>query len=271
MIRKRDKSIPGQWAARIIEMLESPAYRVLSVSAHRVLSRVEIELAHHGGQDNGRLPVTYADFESYGIDRHCIAPAIREAVALGFLEITAQGRAGNGEWRRPNYFRLAYKPAKGHPGHGTNEWRQFSTTEEALAVARAARTAASRKTKVQCGFPPKVGGEIPTEKHIFIPGKSPPQAKVEKPALLSIFRGGMPVPDREARPSGSAEASDPASPEDTAVVQNRIAMRIGPDGWIVLGNLPSDELERLTELERTGTLTDEALGPAIAAAQMGKA
>ena len=61
----------------------------------------------------GRLPVTYEDFERYGIDRHSIAPAIREAVALGFLEVTERGRAGNAEWRRPNYFRLTYKPAKG--------------------------------------------------------------------------------------------------------------------------------------------------------------
>jgi hypothetical protein len=33
---------------------------------------------------------------------------------------------------------------------------------------------------------------------------------------------------------------DPARLEDTAVIQNRIAMRIGSDGWIVLGNLPAD-------------------------------
>jgi hypothetical protein len=47
------------WAARPIEMLESPAYRALSLSAHRALSRIEIELAHHGGKDNGKLPVTF--------------------------------------------------------------------------------------------------------------------------------------------------------------------------------------------------------------------
>ena len=46
--------IDGQWSPRLIEMLESPAYRALSVSAHRVISRIEIEHAHHGGNDNGR-------------------------------------------------------------------------------------------------------------------------------------------------------------------------------------------------------------------------
>ena len=90
MSRNRDNSNPGQFAARLVEMLEAPAYRVLRLSARRALDRVEIELGHHGGNDNGRLPVT---FESRG----SIAPAIREAVALGFLEITEHGRAGNGE------------------------------------------------------------------------------------------------------------------------------------------------------------------------------
>jgi hypothetical protein len=82
---QRRTKISGQFAARLIEMLESPAFRVLSHSALRVLHRLEIELAHHGGLDNGNLPVTYDDFEEYGIDRHAIAPAIRETVALGFV------------------------------------------------------------------------------------------------------------------------------------------------------------------------------------------
>ena len=271
MSRNREKSIPGPFAARLVETLEAPAYRVLSLSAHRIISRVEIELGHHGGKDNGRLPVTYEDFERYGIDRGSIAPAIREAVALGFLEITEHGRAGNAEWRRPNYFRLTYKPAKGRPGYGTNEWRRFETIEDARAAARVARETTS-KAKSQCGFLPKAGGKTLTESAISIPGKPPLRAKVENPPLLSISRVGvMAEPDREARPSGSAEASDPARPEDTAVVQNRIATRIGANGWLVLGNLSDDELARLTELERAGELTDAVLGLPIAAARMGKA
>jgi hypothetical protein len=77
-------------------------------------------------------------------------------------------------------------------------------------------------------------------------------------------------PDREARPPGSAVASDPVLLEDTAAVQNRIAMRIGSDGWVVLGTLPDDELDRLTELERAGKLTDEVLALAIAATRLGQ-
>ena len=251
-------------------MLEAPAYRALSLSARRVLDRVEIELGHHGGNENGRLPVTYENFENYGIDRDSIAPAIREAVGWASLEVTERGRAGNAEWRRPNYFRLTYKPAKGLPDYGTNEWRRFRTIEEARAAACVARETPA-KTKSQYGFLPKAGGEIRTEDVVSIPGKPPLHAKVEKPPLLSISRVGvMAEPDREARPSGSAEASDPARLEDTAVVQNRIAMRIGLDGWVALGNLPDNELERLTELERAGNLTDEELALVVAAARLGQ-
>jgi hypothetical protein len=270
--RNRAKSIPGQFAARLIEMLEAPAYRVLSLSARRVLDRVEIELGHHGGkaEENGRLPVTYEDFENYGIDRGSIAPAIREAVALGFLEVTEHGRAGNAEWRKPNKFRLTFRPTKGARDYGTNEWRRFRTVEEAQAAARSAREMPS-KTRSQCGFSPKVSGKSPTENALSIPEKSPLHAKVGKPPLLSIFRDGMmPEPDRGARPSGGAVASDPARMEDTAAVQNRIAERIGSDGWIVLGTFPDDELDRITQLERARSLTDQELALVVAAARLGQ-
>jgi hypothetical protein len=82
---KRRNSINDQWSARRREMLESPAYRVLSQSAHRVLSRIELELCYHGGNDNGQLPVTFEDFVEYGIDRASVAPALREGEALGFF------------------------------------------------------------------------------------------------------------------------------------------------------------------------------------------
>jgi hypothetical protein len=121
--------------------------------------------AVHGGQDNGRLPVTFDDFERYGIHRHSIAPGIREAVALGFLEITQKGRAGNAEWRQPNLFRLTYRPAKGIYGSdGSHEWRKIGE-EEALAIATAARNAKPEKTKPQWRKMPNHTPAERTEKH----------------------------------------------------------------------------------------------------------
>ena len=67
--RERRRTIDGQFAPRTIEMLESPSYRVLSLSARRVLDRLEIELGHHGGTGNGDLPVTYDQFQEFGLGR----------------------------------------------------------------------------------------------------------------------------------------------------------------------------------------------------------
>jgi hypothetical protein len=138
---KRRNRISGQWSARLIEMLESPAYRALSRSAHMVISRVEIELAHHGGNENGRLPVTTDDFVRYGMHRTSVAPAIREAEALGFIRITERGRGGNADHRSPNLFFLTFAHGRDSGKHPpTHEWRCIKTLEEAEKIARAARS-----------------------------------------------------------------------------------------------------------------------------------
>jgi DNA-binding transcriptional MocR family regulator len=143
--RNRYNKIAGQFAAREIEMLESWPYRALSLSAHRALARIEIELAHHGGKDNGRLPVTYDDFQDYGIDRHSIRPALCELEALGFIEVTDRGRAGNAEFRRPAKYRLTYKGADREPP--THEWKRIETKEQAEHLAKRARSSRSRPPK----------------------------------------------------------------------------------------------------------------------------
>jgi hypothetical protein len=109
--RKRNQ-IAGQFAARPIKMLESPPHRGLSRAAGQVLSRIEIEHAHHGGTDNGRLPVTYEQFVEYGLHRKAVPPAIRELEALGFIEITQRGCGGSADFRRPSHYRLTYRHAK---------------------------------------------------------------------------------------------------------------------------------------------------------------
>jgi hypothetical protein len=139
---RRRNTITEQFAWRTIRMLESPAFQILSRAARQVLARIEIELGHHGGErgrDNGKLIVTYEQFVAYGIHRRMIAPAIRELVVLGFIEITQQGRAGNADFRRPTMFRLTYRHAGG--AQPTNEWERIETIEEAEMIAKGARRA----------------------------------------------------------------------------------------------------------------------------------
>jgi hypothetical protein len=129
--------IEGQFIPRGADMLASPAFRALSLSGHRVLARIEIEHMGHGGADNGALPVTFQNFEDYGIHRHAIRPAIYECVALGFLAVTERGRSGNGDYRRANKFRLTYLPMRGVKP--THDWRRIESDEQARELALAAR------------------------------------------------------------------------------------------------------------------------------------
>ena len=124
----RKNRIAGQFAPRTIDMLESPAFQVLSLAGHRVLARIEIELAHHGGNDNGRLPVTFDHFAEYGMDRHAIAPALREVCALGFIEITEQGAPetpnGDGLTSSGSPTGTQVAPIKPMNGAGLQPWRR---------------------------------------------------------------------------------------------------------------------------------------------------
>jgi hypothetical protein len=182
----RRTSIGGQFAPHTIEMLRSPAWRALSLSARRVLDRIEIELADHGGADNGKLPIPYDDFHAYGIHRHAVAPAIREAAALGFIEVTERGRAGNAEFRRPNSFRLTYRPTKYSP---TDEWRKI-TEETAEAIARSARSSKAPKIKIQCRKTPNVGDGNRHRKRQFHSAETVTTAMVPETITTLDISGG---------------------------------------------------------------------------------
>jgi hypothetical protein len=145
MNRKRRKTtIGGQFVPRTVEMLNSPAFRVLSQGAHRVMARIEIEHADHGGAENGRLPVTFDDFERYGMDPHSVASAQREVQALGFAEITKRGRPSESDFgRHPHEWRLTYLHSE--YGDPTDEWKRHKSLKEARQIAKAARKAKDEK------------------------------------------------------------------------------------------------------------------------------
>jgi hypothetical protein len=117
---RNKKTKDGPWIKLRLEMLASPAWIALGPAAKRVIERLVIEHLRHGGRDNGHLICTHRDFADYGIRYPSIAPAIRQAVDLGFVEITERG------WRAAGYG----KPAKYRltfilDANPTDEWKQF--------------------------------------------------------------------------------------------------------------------------------------------------
>jgi hypothetical protein len=221
--RRRRTQIEGQFAPRLIEMLRAPAHSVLSLSGRKVLDRIEIELAEHGGAYNGKLPVTFEDFCHFGINRGQIAPAIRECVALGFIEITEHGRAGNSEFRRPNVFRLTYRDVDSG-AKPTHEWRRITTVEQAKIIARRAREtrtdagpARSKNQKAGAGKRTISMPKTSTENLDSIPQKPALHGIPQKPALLSIspvrVSSSSLVVSGRAPPEGEAKARTPTTPE----------------------------------------------------------
>ena len=136
----RRTALQGQYITRYVELLESPAFRVMSQSAHRALARIELEWCHHGGDpaEISRLPVTFRDFEEYGIHRNEIAPALAELEALGLIKIVQHGRQSKGvEYRIPNVFQLQTRPELIPANHA--RWQCIQTVQEARAITKAAR------------------------------------------------------------------------------------------------------------------------------------
>lgn len=240
----RRNKISGQFAYQLIEMLELPAWRILSLSAHRVLDRIQIEHAQHAGRENGQLTVTFRDFNEYGIHWNAIAPAIREVAALGFIRITQYGIASNAEFRIPNKFALTHLPTANGQVAPTNDWRQVKTIEEATAIADAARKALARfgkfprksrsaKTDLRYGnrSEPRYGNRISTTAILDTETVS---LSATETVSLSISRGGAdtsasgssqpvtpveggskpPLPADDWRRNGKTEAERLHSPDD---------------------------------------------------------
>jgi hypothetical protein len=203
----RRTTIGGQFAPHTIEMLRSPAWCALSLSARRILDRLEIEMADHGGTDNGRLPVTYDDFCRYGIHRHAIGPAIREAAALGFLEITEAGRAGCADFRKPNRFRITYRHTKNQAP--TDEWKRIGTDKMAAEL------------KIQCRKTPKVSDENQHRKRQIHSTETVTTGHSAETITTIDISGG-----NDAAPTSSSPSSD-ASPQLAEIVRAR--------GWTARG------------------------------------
>lgn len=88
---------------------------------------------------------------------------------------------------------------------------------------------------------------------ITSPLPSSPPPPVEN---LSRSGNGKEATQRSAMHPASGSSVRSERPE---TIQNRIAQRLGPDGWMILGNLSVGRLDQLTAQERAGRLNAETL------------
>src|SRR5262245_15083661 len=104
---------PGEpWIWLSLEMMQSGAFRSLSINARRALDRIMIEHMSHGGQENGRLKVTWNDLVRFGIGRRFITQPLNELITAGLVAIAQPGRRSHGPDRGdPTRYRLTFLPA----------------------------------------------------------------------------------------------------------------------------------------------------------------
>lgn len=125
----------SSWIWLTSEMLESPAWRAMSINARRVVDRIVIEHLHHAGTENGKLIVTYDDFEKFGIRRSSIKPAIKEATALGWIDCTQAGRMAYADIRIPSHYALTWLyRSDGTPA--SNRWKRYEDEQSARSAAK---------------------------------------------------------------------------------------------------------------------------------------
>ena len=132
-------SIPPKkpWIWLLQELMESPAFRVLSRVGYQFLFRLIVEHCAHAGKENGRLAVGWNEFEAWGINRGMISRACEEVTRLGFVQVVDRGRKGYGSaLGRRALFKLTFQGVVGSDDSGppTNEWQRL-TEADALAIA----------------------------------------------------------------------------------------------------------------------------------------
>lgn len=123
--------ITAQFIAHKREMRLSPAWKALRSNDKLVLERLEEEHMAHAGTTDA-LPVTFSNFEEWGIRRAAIAESIARVEGLGFVVCTDRGRPSRAEHRFPAKYRLTY--AHGPKVRVTDEWEKV--VDEADAQRR---------------------------------------------------------------------------------------------------------------------------------------
>ena len=73
----------GAFVALEMDLLTSPAWRGQSIYCRRLLDRLMIEHLRHAGTENGKLQVSYRQFDEAGIPMRFIKATLAELGARG--------------------------------------------------------------------------------------------------------------------------------------------------------------------------------------------
>lgn len=144
------------------ELLESPAWWVLSVNEHRALDRILLEHQRKSGYVKDGLVVTQRDFLGAGIHPRHVASSLRVLEALGIVRCT-RNWGGSKTGRTPNKWIptfLPTDPTAGAPDDATHDYLKIETRKEAQRIAERHRFHELRKGRTPHKYKPYPFGKL---------------------------------------------------------------------------------------------------------------
>ncbi len=113
-------------------MLQSEAWRQLTINARRLIDFLMLEHMAHAGTENGNLKAPYSQLVAFGMSRRLIKAAIDHVQRLGFVDVVRGGRILSED--KASLYRLTWLPTRdGEPA--TNRWKFVSTMLEKNQIA----------------------------------------------------------------------------------------------------------------------------------------
>lgn len=166
-------------------MFASPAYRVLSGLARRVLACLILEHLDHGGRDNGRLICPYGQIMEYCCtkDKTAVSRALQELRELGFIDFKKGWGAGKDGDHAPNEYLLTFLPVSEDQA-AANKWAHIQSIEDAKVIAKAFRRHRDRSNWFNGAAAEKsLKSGVRTQKNNFAPKNKSPKnvAKATSP------------------------------------------------------------------------------------------
>jgi hypothetical protein len=175
------------------ELLESTAWRSLSINARRLLDYLMIEHMGHAGKRNGFLLAPWRQLVAFGIGDHFVDGAVTEAERVGLVDC----RRGTG--KRPSVYALTWLPLSDGSAP-SNRWRHAvePAKQQALRMPAKQQAAACQTA----GTKPVVPANQQAPRPKSMPAKQ--QAPYRKPS--ASYHGKA----EQGAPNGAAGAPGPA-------------------------------------------------------------
>jgi len=208
--------------------------------------------------------------ELTGMSLDTVQRQTKKLIAEGLLSVTRPPKR-RGQWQTFIYY-------LNMPARNTKPQNAARPSSDASPDQRAPSEAAPPKTDPPTTGPPDTGNPY-LEDNAVRPGRPQAATMPQRQAAPDPQPGRAamrPNPSREysiehsgetlQQPPGAQTTSDAAArraawqqKQNIEVVQDRIAQRLGKQGWSMLVELGEADLDRLTRLEQSGRLDDETL------------